>query len=36
VDLPHEQSDRDIYADIGIQTAALVFGYRVGSPSSRR
>jgi hypothetical protein len=29
--IPHKGSDRDIYTDIGIQTAALVFGYHVGS-----
>jgi hypothetical protein len=34
--ITHEGTDRDIYSDIGIQTAALVFGYRLGSPSQRR
>jgi opacity protein-like surface antigen len=29
--IPHEQSDRDIYADIGIQSAALAVGYHVGA-----
>lgn len=29
--IPHEGTDRDIYTDIGIQTAALVVGYHVGS-----
>ena len=29
--IPHESTDRDIYTDIGIQTAALVIGYHVGS-----
>lgn len=35
--IPHETLEHEIYTDIGIQTAALVVGYHVGSsPSSRR
>ncbi len=30
--IPHESGDHDLHTDIGIQTAALVFGYHLGSP----
>lgn len=29
--IPHDTLEHEIYTDIGIQTAALVFGYHVGS-----